>query len=217
MSNAEEIHKNILFQARDQAKNCGLMVLEHVEDGRLKEDYLKRLQSVLEACVKSEYDHNITKEAIRATKQLMQENESDAPITERFDEIYKSQMKNLQVSSNLQQQLSKDPDLNNFRTHLQQESQDDEEEDDDDDDLVATSTNINLIDPISKKIMTEPVRNKHCGHVYDRDSVVQMIAHTKRKGFRCPAMGCAHRQPIKESDLEDAMDVKREIIRQKNQ
>lgn len=51
-------------------------------------------------------------------------------------------------------------------------------------DLVATQYSHSLIDPISKKRMTSPVRNKLCGHVYDRNSVTSMISAKHKNGFR---------------------------------
>lgn len=60
----------------------------------------------------------------------------------------------------------------------------DNENDNEDGDLIVTQQEVNLIDPISMKRMTDPVRNKICGHVYERSSVVKMIKQSKRKGFR---------------------------------
>uniref|UniRef100_A0A0N7ZAP5 E3 SUMO-protein ligase NSE2 n=1 Tax=Scylla olivacea TaxID=85551 RepID=A0A0N7ZAP5_SCYOL len=82
-----------------------------------------------------------------------------------------------------------------------------------DGDLVATECSNNFLDPISKKRMTDPVRNKTCGHVYDRGSIASMISKSKNK-FKCPAIGCANRKPIKLSDLKEAPDVKRQLTLQ---
>ncbi|XP_024892910.1 E3 SUMO-protein ligase NSE2-like [Temnothorax curvispinosus] len=60
--------------------------------------------------------------------------------------------------------------------------------DDTDADLRLTGSEINVIDPISKTRMTDPVRNAVCGHVYDRESLVAMLE--KNKNTRCPVVGC---------------------------
>jgi len=60
--------------------------------------------------------------------------------------------------------------------------------DDADADLRMTGSEINVIDPISKTRMTDPVRNAVCGHIYDRESLVAMLQ--KNKNTRCPVVGC---------------------------
>lgn len=36
------------------------------------------------------------------------------------------------------------------------------------------------IDPITKKKLVNPVRNKHCNHIYGYDSVIQLIQQNPR-------------------------------------
>lgn len=55
--------------------------------------------------------------------------------------------------------------------------------DDTDADLRLTGREINVIDPISKTRMTDPVKNAVCGHVYDKGSLVAMLQ--KNKNTRC--------------------------------
>ncbi|MPC44997.1 E3 SUMO-protein ligase NSE2 [Portunus trituberculatus] len=84
---------------------------------------------------------------------------------------------------------------------------------DPDGDLIATQYSSTFLDPISKKRMTDPVRNKICDHVYDRGTITVMIAKSKQK-LKCPTIGCANRKPIKLSDLKEAPDVKRQLALQ---
>ena len=44
-----------------------------------------------------------------------------------------------------------------------------------DDDLQFTQDIVNVIDPFTKQRMTDPMKNKTCGHVYDRESVNAML------------------------------------------
>lgn len=74
-----------------------------------------------------------------------------------------------------------------------------------------TGSEINVIDPISKMRMTDPVRNAVCGHVYDKESLVAMLQKNKNTRYifhtmpktecavitffhicihRCPVVGC---------------------------
>ncbi|XP_017082259.2 E3 SUMO-protein ligase NSE2-like [Drosophila eugracilis] len=67
-----------------------------------------------------------------------------------------------------------------------------------------------LFDPWSKALMKNPVRNKNCGHIYDRDSVMLIIKDNI--GVRCPVLGCANKTYIQPSHL-----VEDTIVRQKVQ
>ncbi|KAK0179694.1 hypothetical protein PV327_005424 [Microctonus hyperodae] len=60
------------------------------------------------------------------------------------------------------------------------------------DELQIAQNNINLICPISKSKMTEPMQNKICGHVYDKSSVVSLLEMSQNT--RCPIVGCSNRQ-----------------------
>ncbi|XP_011162367.1 E3 SUMO-protein ligase NSE2 [Solenopsis invicta] len=60
--------------------------------------------------------------------------------------------------------------------------------DDTDADLRLTDSQVNVIDPITKTRMTNPVRNAVCGHTYDKESLVAMLR--KNKNTRCPVVGC---------------------------
>ena len=55
--------------------------------------------------------------------------------------------------------------------------------DDADADLRLTGSEINVIDPISKMRMTDPVRNAVCGHIYDKASLVAMLQKNKNTRY----------------------------------
>ncbi|XP_076302428.1 E3 SUMO-protein ligase NSE2-like [Lasioglossum baleicum] len=54
--------------------------------------------------------------------------------------------------------------------------------------LQLTGGYINVIDPISKKRIVDPVKNTICGHTYDRESITQILKINKKT--RCPVIGC---------------------------
>ncbi|KAH0952095.1 hypothetical protein HN011_009869 [Eciton burchellii] len=66
--------------------------------------------------------------------------------------------------------------------------------DDTDSDLRLTCQDINIIDPISKTRIIDPVRNTICGHVYDRGNLVAMLQRNKKT--RCPVVGCTSKDYI---------------------
>lgn len=71
-----------------------------------------------------------------------------------------------------------------------------------DEDLIMEATGgevFSLYDPWSKALIKNPVRNKKCGHIYDRDSVMLII--TDNIGIRCPVLGCPNRSYIHPAHL----------------
>lgn len=50
--------------------------------------------------------------------------------------------------------------------------------------VLSSLHDLNVIDPVTKKIMTKAVRNSKCGHVYDKASILTMIKQSGKKGFR---------------------------------
>ena len=53
----------------------------------------------------------------------------------------------------------------------------------DDDDIEMTQDDINVIDPFTKRRMTDPMKNKVCGHVYDRESVISVLKMNKNTRY----------------------------------
>ena len=82
--------------------------------------------------------------------------------------------------------------------------------DDDDDDIVQTQETVSYADPITKRRIEDPVRNCHCGHLYDRSTIVQMVAN-KRGRIRCPIPGCSNEVFVAEEDLQEDHEAKKAI------
>ena len=78
----------------------------------------------------------------------------------------------------------------------------------DEDDLIVVKTDYNTVDPITKKEIVEPVRNKKCNHVYEKSTIYSMIdlARENSKPVRCPYMGCNCRD-FKKTDLVKDREV----------
>ncbi|XP_071551557.1 uncharacterized protein [Panulirus ornatus] len=210
-------YDNVFFQAlektRDQVTKCAFMILEYVEDDALKAEHLSDLENCLISCVEAERQVALSKEAAKEAVKRAVDEESELPDSDKYDEVYLESLEELEQDRDIQEVIDNAPSVKTFREQLLAQSVPGGSSNaDDSEELVTTQHSINIIDPISKKVMTDPVRNKHCGHVYDRSSVVDMIKVKKRKGFKCPSMGCGYREPLKLHDLEDALDVKRKII-----
>lgn len=49
-----------------------------------------------------------------------------------------------------------------------------------DEDVQAVNNHIEHIDPITKQPLKNPVRNKHCNHVYGKESVMALLQQNSR-------------------------------------
>ncbi|XP_031850371.1 E3 SUMO-protein ligase NSE2 [Nomia melanderi] len=74
-----------------------------------------------------------------------------------------------------------------------------DDEDNEDEEMQLTGGYINVIDPISKKRIVDPVKNNVCGHTYDRESITQILKINKKT--RCPVIGCKSTEFVKLQDL----------------
>lgn len=87
-----------------------------------------------------------------------------------------------------------------------------DQENDAEDDMQLTGGYINVIDPITKKRIVDPVKNAVCGHTYDRDSITQLLKHNKKT--RCPVSGCRSKEYVLLSKL--TMDIVTKTYLEKN-
>jgi hypothetical protein len=81
------------------------------------------------------------------------------------------------------------------------------------DGIITTHVETNIIDPITKREMADPVKNVTCGHSYERSSILELVS--RKAGLRCPTIGCANRAYIQKNDLIDDTNLKK-YIEQKN-
>jgi len=65
------------------------------------------------------------------------------------------------------------------------------------------------IDPFTKKPIEFAVRNRNCGHIYDKKGFQDYLSQSRRP--RCPNMGCANRQILDASSVEDDVMTNVEI------
>ncbi|XP_044148705.1 E3 SUMO-protein ligase NSE2 isoform X1 [Bufo gargarizans] len=89
---------------------------------------------------------------------------------------------------------------------------------DDDEEIAVTQSTANFTCPITQMEMVNPVKNKACGHTYEREAIEKMIQsrHRKNKNIRCPTIGCDV-SDMSVSDLVPDTALKRAIDIHKRQ
>ncbi|XP_030750494.1 E3 SUMO-protein ligase NSE2-like [Sitophilus oryzae] len=78
-----------------------------------------------------------------------------------------------------------------------------------DDSVLCSSSFTPPIDPISKTVIRNPVKNKNCKHIYESDSIYQYMRQSKRKA-RCPYVGCKNNK-LDGSDLTEDKELEEKI------
>ncbi|CAL1688727.1 unnamed protein product [Lasius platythorax] len=163
-------------------KTANNIMKHYVEEERKK--ILGELRDVLkESC-------NQSARMIAANEIREQQELAFDPETKNVEDIlteYKEAISNIQVdSSEYSRLLEYDRQIKELVEANKDASNN--ELDVIDSDLRVTSQERNVIDPITKTRMVDPVRNAVCGHVYDKGSLIAMLQ--KNKNTRCPAVGC---------------------------
>ncbi|KAK3601741.1 hypothetical protein CHS0354_016103 [Potamilus streckersoni] len=85
-----------------------------------------------------------------------------------------------------------------------------------DEDIELTQQTISTRCPYTGSEMVVPMKNKLCGHNYEREGIVNYIKQ-RRKKAKCPVSGCANEKPMELSDLEENKELKRYIERKNRQ
>lgn len=86
------------------------------------------------------------------------------------------------------------------------------------DDMQVEEQNVlEMIDPVSKRQIINPVRNKICNHVYEEETVKGAIKMNSR--VKCPYLGCGNKKPMTINDLvkDDELRLKIDTARTQQQ
>lgn len=78
-----------------------------------------------------------------------------------------------------------------------------------DEDLVCTEADINIIDPYTKALIQNPIKNKLCGHHYEKTSILSLL-QAQKKAIVCPYSGCRSRK-FTEADLIEDRQLTRKV------
>ena len=74
-----------------------------------------------------------------------------------------------------------------------------------------------FLDPWTRKVMVEPVRNMKCGHLYSSETVSRHLERSSKTSRRlqCPVPGCDN-DDVRHSDLGLDVSVRQRIIKLPN-
>ncbi|XP_045520682.1 E3 SUMO-protein ligase NSE2-like isoform X1 [Pieris brassicae] len=77
----------------------------------------------------------------------------------------------------------------------------------DDSDIAITASQTTYNDPFTKKAIEDPVKNSLCGHIYEKE-VIMNIIQKKKKGIKCPVAGCGNKNLIQTKHLVSDDELK---------
>lgn len=70
------------------------------------------------------------------------------------------------------------------------------------------------IDPMTKRPIEKPCRNRICDHIYDMDSMTASLQVSGR--MRCPVVGCINKKIILVEDLVADPELQRKFFIQRS-
>ncbi|XP_049865870.1 E3 SUMO-protein ligase NSE2-like [Pectinophora gossypiella] len=174
---------------------CADNVSKYLEEE--KDAQFSKLRSYVSGYCMMEAQQDV---AIRALEKTTNEtNESNVDTLEdRFNEHLSSlAKKKLKVDNH--------PYMKEFDSRVQKGMQQ-ARQNLDESDLAITESHDQYIDPITKKPISDPVKNKICGHIYEKESIYKFISLKNR--IKCPVVGCANTQHIQHQHLLSDEELK---------
>ncbi|XP_053602129.1 E3 SUMO-protein ligase NSE2-like isoform X2 [Plodia interpunctella] len=131
--------------------------------------------------------------AIQALEKAKRETESS-----NVDSLEAKFTENLRTLAGKRENVSIHPYMIELTKHFQR-GQQVSRQNLDESDLAITETQDQYIDPITKKPIEDPVKNTVCGHIYEKNSIMNLIHRNNRT--KCPVAGCGNRGPIQKQHL----------------
>ncbi|KAG8035510.1 hypothetical protein G9C98_006956 [Cotesia typhae] len=189
MSEFEKLLPNIC----DSIAKTAAHVISYADDDN-KEELLDALRSNVQ-----NYTENSQKfQNINALISNLSSGRSDTNVEEILQN-FNDGVSNFQPDSSTNEFLKQyDTRVADLKKNLAGEKSTDN--DDEDADMQMTEEDgANLICPISKVRMTEPMKNNICGHVYDKASIIALLRGNA--ATRCPIVGCSNKKHLIMDDL----------------
>ncbi|KHJ47092.1 hypothetical protein D918_02638 [Trichuris suis] len=203
----------LLFQHRDSYTSNSSTEIDSLinELDDVARDLLTQIQLTCESfasgnCLQPEHDFNelrkilssalVTKQEIAIDKSIVQRMKGLNGDSERMHQL-------IQDYAGALQQLTNPEDMHEFKKFNATYEQMGEASC-----VLETPSNGVVIDPITKKAVVNPVRNIHCGHVYEKEAIESLLSIAEAP-LKCAWFGCKNTMPLK---LEDLRPVERSTV-----
>lgn len=162
---------------------CADNISKYLDDE--KEVEFEKLKSHVETYCLLEAQQDVAIQALDKAKSETDQSNIDS-LKERFQ-------KYLQSMSNKRLKVNNHPYMLEMNKRIQK-GLDTARNNIDDSDLAITEAQEQYMDPITKRPIVDPVKNTVCGHIYEKETIMNMLnVKTKTK---CPVVGCGNVGPI---------------------
>ncbi|RVE46592.1 hypothetical protein evm_008779 [Chilo suppressalis] len=174
---------------------CTDNVSKYLDDE--KEAEFDKLKSYVEGYCLLEAQQDVAIQALEKTKR-----ETDNSNLDTLEERFKTNLASLAGKRLNVQNHPYMIELNKRVQKGQQQARHNLE----DSELAITESQNAYIDPISKRAIVDPVKNTVCGHIYEKESIMNLLK--MKSSVKCPVVGCGSRAPIQKQNLIEDEELK---------
>nr|XP_021181953.2 E3 SUMO-protein ligase NSE2 [Helicoverpa armigera] len=164
---------------------------------REKEAEFDKLKMFVQQYCTLEAQQDVTIEAMERAKR-----ETDTSNMDTLEERFQS---HLSALAGKRLKIDNHPYMMEFKKRIQQ-GMESASNNLDESDLAITESQDQYLDPITKRPVTDPVKNSVCGHIYEKDAILNLISTKPRT--KCPVAGCGNRGPILRDHLISDEELK---------
>lgn len=193
-----DTRKKCFKDAINNVEECAKMVIANTR-GDERDQYLQELENSIKGYCKLDNNWKVQCEAIKQIeKDFLSKGGEEVDIgrvDKEIDETFESLVNNKIVESQ-SLDCTKHSWYREYKEKVETLLSNDRRSEDDE--IVVRSENLTQLDPLTKQPIKEGVRNKKCGHIYERVPIISVLK--KKKEMRCPCIGCD--VVFKQSDLE---------------
>lgn len=167
-------------------------------------DTLQKFENLAKEYCKLDLEHQAIQKSIQKTRDYYNNraNDFEVPPKKTFENFYKT----LKPTSD--ENIEKHELINKYYEQIDEIDEQSEKVVHQDDEIESVVAFIPPTDPITKAAIRHPVKNKECGHIYERDTILEIIS---KRNTRCPYLGCPAVHYILKSNLVEDGEMRKKI------